>query len=195
MTFRRTRCPSCKGKLEAGQRIHSECINAYAEDQAAKAERARAKAERMAAKVERAEYRKRKEEMRPRQYWLKKAETACNAYIRERDKHLPCICCGKWSSDKDLLTGSRWDAGHYRSVGSAQHLRYDERNIHRQLVYCNKHRAGNHVEYRIGLVARIGLEAVEALEADQSSPKWTIEDLKAITAMYRGKLKLIKETA
>ncbi len=49
MTFRRTRCPHCKGKMEAGQRIHPDCIDGYAEAQAAKRERARAKADRLAA--------------------------------------------------------------------------------------------------------------------------------------------------
>ncbi|MNF08645.1 Bacteriophage Lambda NinG protein [compost metagenome] len=50
--------------------------------------------------------------------------------------------------------------------------------------------------FRSGLVERIGLEAVEALEADHEPRKHTIEQLKAITAEYRAKLReLIKGAA
>lgn len=65
ITFRRNRCPHCRGKLEPGQRIHPDCIDGYAEAQAAKAERAEEKKARAAGKVERAETRRRNEEARP----------------------------------------------------------------------------------------------------------------------------------
>ena len=54
--------------------------------------------------------------------------------------------------------------------GSAAHLRFDERNAHAQRKVCNRWGAGRAVDYRIGLVARIGLAAVEALESD-NAPK------------------------
>ena len=195
MTFKRTRCPCCKGKLDPGQRIHPGCISAYAEDQAAKAKRKEEKQARMAAKVERAETRRRKEAIKTRSDWLKDAQKAFNAFVRERDKDQPCICCGRFANDNDLITGSRWDAGHYRSTGSAPHLRFDERNVHRQLVQCNRHGAGRAVDYRIGLIARIGIEAVEALEADNTARKWTIEDLRGVRDLYRAKLKALREAA
>ena len=61
MSFRRTRCPHCKAKLDTGQRIHPECIAPWADAHQAKKERAEAKAAGAAAKVERAETRRRKE--------------------------------------------------------------------------------------------------------------------------------------
>jgi hypothetical protein len=91
-----------------------------------------------------------------------------------------------------LLTGSRWDAGHYRSTGAAPHLRFNEDNCHRQLVVCNRHGSGRAVDYRIGLIARIGIERVEALENDNSVAKYTVDDLKAICFRYRAKLKDLK---
>lgn len=124
--------------------------------------------------------------------WLKDAQKAFNAFIRERDKALPCICCGR-TSEKEYLTGTNWDSGHYRSVGSAPHMRFNENNVHRQLTICNRHGGGRAVDYRIGLIARIGLAAVEALEADQATRKWSIEELQQITATYRAKLKSLKE--
>ena len=45
------------------------------------------------------------------------------------------------------------------------------------------------MDYRIGLIARIGLEAVEALEADNTLRRYTADELRAIKTMYREKLK------
>lgn len=79
--------------------------------------------------------------------------------------------------------------GHYRSTGSASHLRFNEDNVHRQLVYCNRYGAGRAVDYRLGLINRIGLQRVEALEADNQPHKWTREELIAIKEKYKQKLK------
>lgn len=193
MTFKRTRCPCCKGKLEPGQRIHPNCIEPYADDQAAKAKRKAEKQARMAAKVERAETRKRKEAIKTRADWLKDAQKAFNAFIRARDQLAGYTCI---SSGRPLdWTGNNVDAGHYRSTGSAPHLRFDERNCHAQSKMDNRWLAGNAVDYRIGLIARIGIEQVEALEADNESRKYTVDDLKQITATYRAKLKKLREVA
>ncbi|MEF0257051.1 recombination protein NinG, partial [Pseudomonas aeruginosa] len=42
------------------------------------------------------------------------------------------------------------------------------------------------------LIERIGLEAVEALEADHQPRKYTNDELKAIAAEYRAKLRELK---
>lgn len=123
---------------------------------------------------------------------IKEAQRAFNAYVRQRDALLPCICCGR-TSDKEHLTGSSWDCGHYRSTGSAPHMRFMEDNAHRQLVMCNRYGAGRAVDYRIGLIARIGLARVEALESDNAPRKWSHENLRAIKAHYVAKLKQMKE--
>lgn len=72
-------------------------------------------------------------------------------------------------------------------------MRYVEDNAHRQLVYCNRNQSGNSVNYRLGLIARIGLERVEALESDDTPRKYTIDDLKAIKATYVAKLRELKQ--
>ena len=118
---------------------------------------------------------------------IREAQAAFNAYIRLRDIGQPCICCGRTANDRDLITGSRWDAGHYRSTGSASHLRFNEDNVHRQLVVCNRHGAGRAVDYRIGLIARIGMDRVEALETDNTQHKWTHGELIQILATYKAK--------
>lgn len=187
MTFRRTRCPHCKGKLEQGQRIHPGCIDGYAEAQAVKAERAQAKKARAEAKVERAETRKRREAIKTLPVLKAEAQAAFNRYIRLRDAGKPCICCGQPLSAGDV--GGSYDCGHYRSVGSAPQLRFDENNAHAQRKQCNRWGAGRAVDYRLGLIQRIGLAAVEALEADNEPHKWTREELIQIRDEYRAKFK------
>ncbi len=144
-------------------------------------------------KAEKAEYRRRQEAAKPRSQWLKEAQAAFNAWVRARDADKPCICCGRvglgWSR------GGEWDCGHYRSTGSAPHLRFHPNNAHRQLKYCNRYGAGKAVDYRIGLIERIGLPAVEALESDQEPRKYSIQDLKAIRDEYRAKLKILLESS
>jgi len=155
----------------------------------AKVEKGKALAAKRARQADRA----RREKLKTRSDYLKEAQVAFNAFIRARDAGKPCICCGKPLADvAATLTGGGYDCGHYRSTGSAPHLRFDERNAHAQRKVCNQHGAGRAVDYRIGLIARIGLEAVEALEADQTPRKWTIDELKAIRATYKTKLKELK---
>lgn len=144
------KCQVCKTSFEKRSMSHVACSPACALKVAANK---RLKAERQVLKV-------RKEESKDLGTWIAETQTVFNAYIRARDKDLPCICCGEWT-DK-TTPGGVWDAGHYRSRGSAGHLRFDERNVHKQLKQCNRYGAGRVADYRIGLIAKIGLEAVEA---------------------------------
>ena len=123
---------------------------------------------------------------------IKEAQVEFNKFIRTRDEREPCISCGKPPGDLSGLHAGR-DAGHYRSTGAAAHLRFDERNCHAQCVHCNQHLAGNVVKYRIGLVARIGLDAVEALEADNEVIRWDRDTLRQIKTIYRAKTRALKK--
>lgn len=122
---------------------------------------------------------------------IRAAQREFNAYIRERDKDKPCVCCGRPLGAGDV--GGAFDCGHYRSTGSAPHLRFHEDNAHGQTKACNRYGAGRAVDYRIGLIARIGREAVEALEADNRVHKWTREELRTIRDTYRSKLRELKK--
>ena len=115
----------------------------------------------------------------------KDAQREFNRYIRARDRLAGrrCICCDRpleWDA-----TGGMVDAGHYRSTGSADHLRFDERNCHAQRSDCNRYGAGRAVDYRIGLAARLGVAAVVELESDNTPIKWTREQLREIRDKYR----------
>jgi hypothetical protein len=101
--------------------------------------------------------------------YIKEAQVAFNAYIRVRDKNKQCISCECLPGD--TVQGGKFDAGHYRSRGSASHLRYHLLNCHSQCVKCNRYLSGNVVEYRKGLIARIGSERVEQIEVGNISTK------------------------
>lgn len=144
-------------------------------------------------KQKRQDLQERREKLKTKGEHLREAQAAFNAYIRERDRLAGYACI---SSGKPLdWNGNAVDAGHYRSTGAAPHLRFDENNCHAQSKHDNRYLSGNVAEYRLGLIQRIGLAAVEALEADQAPRRYTIEDLQAIKALYRQKLRGLKRAA
>jgi len=73
----------------------------------------------------------------------------------------------------------RWEAGHYISVGANNSLRFEPKNIHLQCHRCNFEFGGNHIMYRIGLEAKIGIEQVLWLESWHPTVKLSVEDIKS----------------
>lgn len=142
-------------------------------------------------KAERKIDKAKRESLKTRSDYMKDAQREFNKYIRTRDAGKLCICCdlplGLFS------IGGAYDCGHYRSVGSAPNLRFDERNAHAQRKQCNRYGAGRAVDYRRGLLARIGAPAVEALESDQTPRHYSIEDLKQIIQTYRAKARALEK--
>jgi hypothetical protein len=138
-------------------------------------------------KAEAADFKRRKEGAKGRKWWLKAAEEAVNEYIRLRDATLPCISCGTFESYP------YWTAGHFLSVGAHPELRYEEDNIHKQCVRCNKHLAGNVIAYRINLLAKIGADGVARLEGPWPVRKYTVDELRVIRDDSRARVRHIKE--
>lgn len=153
-------------------------------------ERARVKREAEQKKTDIVQTRARKEAIKTIPVLIAEAQKEFNAFIRLRDQLAghPCISSGRnldWS-------GNGVDAGHYRSTGAASHLRFDERNCHAQSKHDNQYLAGNAVDYRINLIKRIGLSAVEALEADNDPIKWDRDVLRQLKTIYRAKTRALK---
>ena len=148
-------------------------------------------AKQLVKKVKAKETRERKEKLRTRSDWLKLAQKAFNEYIRVRDAGKPCISCG--ASQGDTVLGGAFDAGHYRSTGSAPHLRFHTHNCHAQCVKCNRYLGGNIVEYRKRLIDRRSLEIVEALEQDDRPRNYKIHDLKRIIELCKKRIKQKKK--
>ncbi|MNJ36819.1 Bacteriophage Lambda NinG protein [compost metagenome] len=187
-------CKGCGGKFRPSLSTQKACSVKCALDLAKQPEGQKV-ARKAIAQRERREIQVRKEKLKTRADHMREAQALFNEFIRLRDAGQPCISCDSLPNDHDLITGSRWDAGHYRSVGACPELRFEPLNVHRQCVKCNRNLSGNAVEYRIRLVHRIGADQVTFLEGPHQPRKYTIEDLKAIKAEYRAKLKQLKEQA
>jgi hypothetical protein len=141
------------------------------------------------AQEDRKKTREKLDAMRTKPQLVKIAQVSFNKYIRERDLLKPCISCGKPPSTESNQT----DAGHFRSVGSAPHMRFVEDNVQGQCKHCNQYLAGNVLAYRKGLIERIGLTRVEQIEADQTVRKYTREGLQEIARHYNAEARRLKK--
>lgn len=115
--------------------------------------------------------------LKPRSKWLQEAQSAVNAYIRERDANQPCISCQRHHT-------GQYHAGHYRSVGAMPSLRFNTWNIHKQCSACNNHQSGNLIDYRVSLIAKIGQARVDWLEGPQETKNMDIVYLRRIKSVF-----------
>lgn len=191
-TLRERKCVICAERFKQVQPMQSVCGVSCAIEQGRKAA---AKESAKLAKVARAADRTRKAKLKTRSEHIAETQAAFNALVRFRDRNETCISCPTVLATRDGSPGGGYDCGHYRSRGSAPHLRFDFRNAHGQCKKCNRYRAGNAADYRIGLIGRIGLAAVEALECDQTGGDWTIPGLLAMKADFKAQLRALKEQA
>lgn len=125
----------------------------------------------------------------------KTARTYFQKWIRERDKDLPCISCGK--TDKDFIGPYVWDAGHFFSADKYSGLIFEETNVHKQCKQCNGTTMyGNLAEYRKGLAARYGDDYVIELESISDANRgytYSRGELIDIANKYKLKLKKLVE--
>ena len=205
---RRKRCPECRVMFTPSRDTQAvcgeiECAIAYG-----KSEKGQASAKKALADVGRKDIKVRKEALKTRSDHMKDAEKAVRDYRRTYELSIGsgCISCGE--SQESILHAQGWkvggafDGGHFMGKGARPELRLEPTNIWLQCKACNSGsymhaRKGYTVSqgFRTGLIARIGLDAVEALEADHAPRKETVEQLKAITAEYRAKTRELKRAA
>ncbi|MBY5256828.1 recombination protein NinG [Citrobacter amalonaticus] len=125
-------------------------------------------------------------EVKPLSYFAKQAQQAFNEFIRYRDRHQPCISCGRYHY-------GQYHAGHFRTTGANPELRFNEDNCHRQCAPCNNHLSGNLIAYQPALIAKIGQARFDALMGPHELPKWKRDDYIRIRDEYRAKLKALKQ--
>lgn len=137
-------------------------------------------------KAEKESTRARRLAIKPRSEFAREAQTAVNRYCRLRDlaRGQGCYTCG---ARPDQAFGHVYDAGHFRSVGSAPHLRFWTPQIRLCCIPCNRHKGGELLAFRRALVAEHGLKWVEALEARQEVAKFTVDYLTRIKRIFTKK--------
>jgi hypothetical protein len=180
------KCKICKTEFNPVRPLQSVCGALCG---LAHARQATEKKKAKEAQEDRKKTREKLDAMRTKPQLVKIAQVSFNKFIRERDLLKPCISCGKPPSTESNQT----DAGHFRSVGSAPHMRFVEDNVHGQCKHCNQYLAGNVLAYRKGLIERIGLTRVEQIEADQTVRKYTREGLQEIARHYNAEAKRLKK--
>ena len=145
----------------------------------------REKTDKERAKVTKAELKAAKLAIKPLSYWEARAQAMINKWIvKVRDKDEGCISCGTRKPE------TQYAAGHYRTRKAARQHRYNPDNIHKQCnMNCNKKLSGNIINYRPALIAKIGQERHDAIINDNSTRRYSIDELQEMTKFYSDKLK------
>lgn len=182
------KCVSCKTVFEPARSLQKVCSPVCAAAWSAKISAQKAA---RANRAERKSLREAKTKLKRRSQWIKEAQAAVNKVARLRDIRAGhgCISCG---AKPDPKYGGSVDAGHFRSVGSAPHMRFYLPQIRLQCVKCNRFMGSNAVNYRKGLIERIGIERVEEIESMQWTAKWSIEYLQRLKRVMNKKARRLE---
>ena len=121
-----------------------------------------------------------------------KLDRVFSLYIRLRDSkefdfnYFRCISCGR------VLPFEQADCGHYIPRTNMA-LRFSEDNCHIQCRHCNRFKDGNILDYRQGLIRKIGEQRVELLEARKhESKKWSNWELERLIEYYEEEINKLK---
>jgi vacuolar-type H+-ATPase catalytic subunit A/Vma1 len=167
------KCKNCKEKFEPIKFLQKYCL---------KDECVRVWVESEKAKQWKVKKQKMKNDLETIQELIKATQIIFNKYIRLRDKGQNCISCQK----KPL----KENAGHYFNANNHWNVRFNELNVHLQCEHCNTYLSGNLIEYRKGLINKIGEEQLTLLEMEaKKTRKFTKDELKEIINTYKKKTK------
>ena len=170
------RCKNCKEKFEPVRFnmkycLEPDCVRVWVESEKAKQwKKTKAKA---------------KLELMTLSDYLKLAQITFNKYIRLRDKGQNCISCNKPLKEGNV------DAGHMWSAGGHSNLRFNEFNVNAQCSRpCNKDKAGDINNYRLGFIDKYGIEKLNQIDAlAKIERKFTKDELKELIQKYKLKCK------
>lgn len=112
----------------------------------------------------------------------KKVQVQFNAYIRNRDKDLPCISCGELKDIKQ--------AGHFMAVKDGDGLRFDERNVNGECAGCNCYSESHLIFYYENLKKKLGNEFTvlmgDIYEERKNHKKWSRTELEVLLLKYKN---------
>lgn len=181
MKTKQKTCKVCKEKYTPISSLSVACSPKCAMQWANKKKEMKEKRERsLQLKVDRERF----EQLKTLPMLIQECQKVFNKYIRLRDAGKPCISCGAYNSG----IANTVDAGHYRAVGGAPNVRFDENNVHSQCKKCNMFSFDSSA-YRKELINRIGIDAVEILEADNKPRHYSRDDIREKIKYYKEKIK------
>lgn len=183
------KCKSCGAVFVPQRSMQQACTVPCAIALAAKQ---KAQKEARAKRDERKSLAERKAKLKTRREWIAECQAVVNKVARLRDilAGHGCISCG---ARPEARFGGAMDAGHFRSVGSAAHMRFFLPQIRLQCVKCNRYLGSNAVEYRKGLIERIGIERVEEIESMQWTAKFSVEYLQRLKKVMQKKARRLEK--
>lgn len=124
---------------------------------------------------------------------IKLAQIVFNRFIRLRDQKYNCISCGGKLIRNEKYS-SQYDASHYYNANNHYFLRFNEDNVHASCTYCNRNLHGNLIEYRKGLISRIGEERLKYLDDNSKKiRKFSKAEIILITTIYKEKIKNLQK--
>lgn len=179
----------------------NQCRNEWGIANASKlAEKAKEKRE----KTKRKEIKEAKKKLKKPIQFKNEAQAAFNKYIRIRDMGKPCPSCDRTIEEIEVNQGWKhggaWDAGHFRSRGAANQLRFRLDNVHRQCKSCNGgSNKFDHVretvsqKYEKTMREMYGDERTEFLMYDNSTRVFTIEYLERIKRIFNKRARLYQK--
>lgn len=184
------KCTGCKERYPREQmlafpsgKFHDyDCATSYARDKSLKTRE----------KAKRQDFRKRKAALKPKRTVLNEAQQAFNAYVRYRDKDLPCINTGKPVS----FDGNDSDAAHFYSRAANNAMRFDMRNVHKSTKASNTQQEKYIHDYRENLINRLGEERFNQFEQEAKYWKKTQRNfskqyLERVKRIFRKKKRVL----
>ena len=126
------------------------------------------------------------------------AETqrAFNELVRLLDADMPCIVHGMHLCGHE----SGWSAGHYLTVASHPHLRFDLRNCYKQCLRSNKgdakYLANNdsiRTQFEYGIATMHGGDLLAWLKGHHPAKHYTCAELADMRAEFRAEISRIKK--
>jgi hypothetical protein len=88
--------------------------------------------------------------------YKKDLQIEVNKIVRLIDQECACISCG-------ISTG-QFQAGHFRSCGGWDNLRFNLHNIFNQCSQCNNNKSGNPIRYRENVVSLFGESQINYMD-------------------------------
>jgi hypothetical protein len=190
--------------MEAGQRIHPECIEAFSQEKDAKSLREHAKRVQMAARVDKALTKQKLADIKPRSKWLAECKVAIQKVRRleELSKGRGCISCKRTREEVEAgewRPGGYWDGGHFKSKGAHPEMSLEPLNIWLQCKSCN---AGSgkyarkgytvNASFEANLIELEGAELVDWLNGPHELKNYSKDDLMALKREYAAKARALE---